>query len=203
MSTTQRVSDEVWRSVPQKKLPAVRVWAVLGLVVVLAVAGIWIARGGYVVPKLTVWDNGSAAAADSGTFDLRLTLTNEGSSDVTVTGFRTGAAWLTVSQVTWPQRTSQGAGALPDPAPFDILPLTLEPHSERQVRLVLDVDCASRTSEAVPLLIDARALVGTHETTFQPQQSGPLLDFSDSTLQPWPVPSADWVCTPYQGDDAE
>jgi len=203
MSTTQRVSDEVWRSVPPKKLPAARVWTVLGLVVAVAVAGIWVERGGYVVPKLTAWVNGSAAKADSGTFDLRLTLTNEGSSDVTVTGFRTGASWLTVSQVTWPQGTDQGAGALPGTTIDDVLPLTLEPHSGTEVRLVLEVDCASRTSDAVPLLIDARALVGTHETTFQPEPSGPLVETSDGAFQPWPVPSADWVCTPYQGDDAE
>ena len=179
MSTTQRVSDEVWRSVPPKKLPAARVWTVLGLVVALAVAGIWVERGGYVVPKLTAWVNGSAAKADSGTFDH-------------LHGF-----------VCVGPRTDQGAGALPGTTIDDVLPLTLEPHSGTEVRLVLEVDCASRTSDAVPLLIDARALVGTHETTFQPEPSGPLVETSDGAFQPWPVPSADWVCTPYQGDDAE
>jgi hypothetical protein len=82
----------------------------------------------------------------------------------------------------------------------DVLPLTLN----RTATEVGSSEVIAPTHVGRgPLLIDARALVGTHETTFQPEPSGPLVETSDGTFQPWPVPSADWVCTPYQGDDAE
>jgi hypothetical protein len=200
--TAQRVSDEAWNSVRGKRLPTAWAWAVVAAVVVLVIAVTWVVRGGYLVPQLDASVTGSAATADSGTFDLRFTLTNEGSSDVTVSDIRTGASWLSIAAVTWPEATNQGAGALPDPALAEVLPLTLGPHSGIELRLVLTVDCDKRTSEGVPLLVDARSLAGTHETVFVPMATAPLILSGNSAMQPWPLSSVDWVCTPYQGDDA-
>jgi hypothetical protein len=200
MSTTQRVSDEVWRSAPQRTLPAGRVWAVLGVVAVLLVTAIWASSSGLIVPDLKIFSSGASSTADSGRFELRLEVTNGGLADVEVTGARLDAAWLGID--------SLDHGRAPDVNGFlqtgelD-LPFTVPAGATVPVRVVVTVDCDQRQDVGVPIVLEAQANLGTHDVLYQPWGSPPMTVSDSMDEQPWPVAQADWVCTPYTGETVE
>jgi hypothetical protein len=200
MSTTQRVSDEVWRSVPARTLPAGRVWAALGVVAALLVTGIWASSSGLIVPDLRIVSSGASSTADSGRFELRFEVTNEGVADVEVTGARLDAAWLGIESL------DHGRG--PDVDGFlqtgqlD-LPFTIPAGVTVPARMVVTVDCDQRQDVAVPIVLEARSTLGTHDVRYQPWGSPPMVVGESMDEQPWPVAVSDWVCTPYTDEDLE
>jgi hypothetical protein len=205
--TEQRVSDEAWAAAPRRRLPYAAVMSAVvaftfGLVVLI---GAW--QRGLLVPQLGITTSGSAAKAGSATFDYRFYLENRGGTDITVTDITAGAPWLTVAAITRPQQDWQGAGALESPKP--LLPLVVAPSTTEEIRIVLEVDCAARTDDAVPLLFDVDGFARSHTVALQPDPSQPLFagtvppDGMDPyTSMPWPQGSMDWVCNPYRGDPA-
>ena len=197
MSTTQRVSDEVWRSVPQRTLPAGRVWAVLGVVAALLVTSIWASSSGLIVPDLKVGSTGASSKADSGRFEFRLELTNEGLADVEVTGVRLDAAWLGIESLDH-GLVSDVNGFL-QTGELD-LPFTVPAGATVPARIVVTVDCDQRQDVAVPIVLEAKAKLGTHDVLYQPWSSPPMIISESMDEQPWPVAMSDWVCTPYTGD---
>lgn len=200
MSTTQRVSDEVWRSVPEKKLPAGPVWTAVVAALVLAVAAIWASSSGLVVPDLDVRSSGGASTADSGRFEYRFDVTNGGLADVEVESIRLDADWLGIAAI------ATSSGPLVDgpvqPGVLEV-PFTVPAGTTVPVTLVVTVDCDARTGQGVPIVLRSRAVFGTYDVIHQPWGSPPMIVGASMDEQPWPVAVSDWVCTPYTGETVD
>lgn len=199
MSTTQRVSDEVWRSAPEKKLPAGRVWAAVAVAAALILGAAWAAQSGRIVPHLVVGSSGSGAEAGTGLFDYRFDITNEGATDVELTGVRIDADWAAVTTV---DRGWMGYEDRGDPSLVGrtVLPITIPAGGVTGLSIIVKVDCDKRRSEAAPLIFEARAAFGSHDVRYEPMGSAPMVPSSFMDEQPWSVAQADWVCTPYTGE---
>jgi len=198
--TTPRISDEVWAAAPRRRPPYAAVMSCVVAATLLLVASIAVAQAGLVVPRLEISESGSSSKAGSGTFQFRFWLTNAGATDVTVTDIRPDAPWLTASSTTTTTPPWQGAGAIQYATP---LPLVIAPRSSTEVSVQLVVDCAARTADQVPLVVEASSLVGSHTLSLQPGPTMPLQgDGPVTEYLVWPQAQVDWVCNPYRGADA-
>jgi len=175
---------------------------VVVVVVVAILTAAWAAQSGRIVPHLVVGSSGSGAQADTGVFDYRMDITNEGATDVEITGVRLDADWLRVTTV---DRGWMGYEDRDDPAleGRTVLPITIPAGSITSLSLIIKVDCDQRRPEAVPIVFEARALLGTFDVPYQPMSTMPMVPSSSLDQQPWPVAQSDWVCTPYTGETVE
>ena len=187
MLVAQHVPDEVWESLPPRRLPR---WRVLGSVLLLALLGMGAygaAQIGVLAPNVSAYTGGAGWKEGSRTFSIFTTLDNQGLVDTTIESAAVSGSWVRLDSVTLPD-LAQG---LPTSAP-DAFPLRLGPHEGATIELRFTVtDCSAIDRSGLTVTVQATSPVRTSTLDITPSGTsdpGAPSSYSWTGSDPWNVP---------------
>jgi hypothetical protein len=194
---TTYVSNEVWRQLPQRRLPRGRA---VGTLIGLLVAGVLLGLcqfAGLFTPHFSSMANGSSARQGSHRLTEDLLITNSGWLTTTVTGVRPTASWLHVTKVSIDPLNTSGqrhAGNI----------VTLGPSQSVTYKVEMSIpDCGAIAKTGSAVAISADGPLWKRTVEFQPEGTNylsapPEYKWTGPTnpyLIPWPVEYATLACT--------
>ena len=201
MLVMQHVPDEVWDSLPPKRLPR---WRVLGATLLVALLGMGAyaaAQAGVLAPNVAAQGNGGSWTEGSDTFTSVVTLTNDGSVPVTIESVAlSSSTWVRLDRVTQAdaRSTDLAGAALPS-----ALPVTLGAHEGMSIELWFTVtDCAAIDRAGLALTATAASPMRTTALDITPRadqdpDAPSFYTWSDGNnpwLVPWPGTYAASAC---------
>lgn len=186
MLIADKVPNEVWSSLPERRLPRWRVLGALALLAVLAFGAYALGSAGYLAPNIGAETNGGSWTEGSRRFSSVTTITNNGSVPTTITSATAVGSWIRLDRVTNADMESAG-GQLPD-----ALPLTLDRHQGVSLELWFTVtDCRKVDRAGQSLTITATSPLRTSSVDVTPSGTadpGGPSSYSWSGSDPWNVP---------------
>lgn len=190
MSVQERVPDEVWQSLPARRLPRGRVLAGVVAVAALAFGANAASQAGLVAPNVSATSNGGSWEEGSDRFTTVTTLTNEGSAPTTIESLAVSGTWVRLDRVTNADARTGDAGDASLPS---VLPIELGPHEGMSIEVWFTVtDCAAITRSGLTLTAQATGPLSTTSIDITPAgQTDPAAPPSYSwsgTDDPWIVP---------------
>ena len=202
MLIEQHVPDDVWQSLPTRRLPRWRV--LVGLAILTAVVfGVYVAeQSGFLSPNLQAQSYGGSWTEGSGAFTTVTTLTNEGSQPLTIESAAvSGSSWLRLDRVTNADQRSVDETDATLPA---ALPVTLGPHEGVSIELWFTVTDCSRIDRnglaltaqvSSPLRSTTVDITPPGDTDPEAPGSYSFNGGSDPWLVPWPATYAASACS--------
>lgn len=198
MLVMQHVPDEVWDSLPPKRLPR---WRVLGATLLVALLGMGAyaaAQAGVLAPNISAFTGGASWKEGSRTFTIFTSLDNQGLVETTVESAAVSGGWVRLDKVTLPD-FAQG---IPESAP-DAFPLRLGAHEGATIELWFTVtDCSA--IDRAGLTLTAQATSPGRTSTIDITPDGALdpaapsfstwSDGNNPWLVPWPGSYAASAC---------
>jgi hypothetical protein len=187
MLIAANVPNEVWASLPERRLPRWRVLGALVLLAALTFGAYTAAQAGVLAPNIRAETHGGSWTEGSGSFTTVTTLVNEGAVPTTIESAAVTGSWLRLDRVTLADQSSAG-----DAAPTSF-PVTLGAHEGVSVEFWFTVTDCSRVDRAgLALSVQATSPRRTTSVDITPRgDQDPAAPSSYSWSEgadPWNVP---------------
>jgi hypothetical protein len=189
MLIRQHVPDEVWESLPPRRLPR---WRILGATVLVALLAFGVyaaAQAGVIAPNVSAATGGGSWSEGSREFTTLITLDNGGAVPATIDSIAvSSSSWLRLDRVT----QADARGAQHDSPLPSALPVTLDGHEGVSIELWFTVtDCAAIDRAGLTLTAQASSPLRTTTIDITPSGTtdpGAPSSYSWSGSDPWNVP---------------